>query len=187
MSKIKVTELGLDGVKTIEPMVFSDNRGSNFESYSIKDMQDIGINFNFCLDYQAYNKEKNTLRGIHFQNYPKTQAKLVRVLSGAIMDYVIDLRKDSPTYKKWVCCELSADNHKQIVIPVGFGHAFVTLAESTCVLYKFDDYYDGPSCRTIRWDDPEIGIKWERADYIMSDKDKNAPYLRDCDICFMED
>ena len=184
MGKLKVTEFELEGVKIVEPVVYSDNRGNCFESYSAKDMKEAGIEYDFCLDYQAFNKEKNTLRGIHFQNFPKAQAKLVRVLSGSIMDYVVDLRCDSPTYKKWICCELSAENHKQIVIPVGFGHAFVTLADNTSVLYKFDDYYDGPSCRTIRWDDADLGIDWHGDNFIMSDKDRNAAGLNDCDICF---
>ncbi len=187
MSNIRITELGLEGVKLAEPIVYGDNRGYSFESCSIKDMKAVGINYDFCLDYQAYNKDKNTLRGIHFQAYPKTQTKLVRVLTGSIMDYVIDLRKGSPTYKKWVCCELSENNHKQIIIPVGFGHAFVTLEDDTRVLYKFDDYYDGPSCRTIRWNDPDLNIDWGGTDFIMSEKDANAPYLNDCDIRFTED
>lgn len=184
MAKLKITDLGLDGVKIIEPKVFNDNRGCSFESYSIKDFEEIGIKYNFVLDYQAVNMKKNTLRGIHFQNNPHPQTKLVRVLNGKILDYVVDLRKNSPTFKKWVCHTLSSDNYKQILIPNGFGHAFMTLEDNTSVQYKFDDYYDGNLVRTINWNDPDIGIKWESCDMIMSQGDMNAVYLKDSDVNF---
>ncbi len=102
MAKWKVTELELEGIKILEPKVFPDNRGCSFESYSIRDLQEIGINNSFVMDYQAVNLKKNTLRGIHFQINPKPQTKLVRVLCGAVLDVAVDLRKDSPTFKKWV-------------------------------------------------------------------------------------
>ena len=183
---MKVTELEIKGVKIIEPDVFPDNRGSSWESYSEKKMKEVGIDFDFVLDYQAVNLKKHTLRGIHFQNNPHPQTKLVRVLSGKIYDVVVDLRKDSPTYKKWICHELSAENHEQILIPNGCGHAFLTLEDNTSVLYKFDDYYDGSLVRTIRWDDSEIAIDWlvEDKDIIMSNGDKNAVCLCDSDVNF---
>ena len=184
MVKINVTELELLGVKIIEPKVFTDIRGYSAEMYSVKDMKDAGIDFNFVLDYQAHNEKKYTLRGIHFQNNPHPQTKLVRVLHGAIMDFVVDLRKDSPTFMKWVSHELTAQNYKQILIPNGFGHAFYTLEDDTDVLYKFDDYYDGSLVRTIRWNDPEINIKWGKEDFIMSDGDRNACSLAESDVNF---
>ncbi len=184
MGKLKITELKLPGVKIIEPTVFSDNRGNSCETYSVKDMKSAGIPMDFVLDYQAYNMKKGTLRGIHFQNNPHPQTKLVRVLSGAIMDFVVDLRKDSPFYKQWIMHELTADNHKQILIPSGCGHAFFTAENDTRVLYKFDDYYNSELVRTIRWNDPEIAIKWGSNDFIMSAGDRNAPTLAESDVNF---
>lgn len=184
MSKLKVTELELEGVKIIEPKVFPDNRGCSFESYGIEDFHNIGIMNTFVLDYQAVNLRKNTLRGIHCQNNPHAQVKLVRALSGAILDVAVDLRKDSPTYKKWVKHILSADNHQQLFIPRGFGHGFLTLEDNTSVLYKFDDYYHGESGQTIRWNDPELAIDWGIEAPIMSEKDAAAGLLCDSMINF---
>lgn len=184
MGKITVTELGLPGVKIIEPAVFGDVRGHSFETCSARDLKEAGIPHGFVLDYQAYNARKGTLRGIHLQNNPHPQTKLVRVLHGAIRDFAVDLRRDSPTFGQWVSEELSADNRRQILVPNGFGHAFVTLEDDTCVLYKFDDYYDGSLVRTVRWDDPKIAIDWGAGDFIMSDGDRMAPYLRESDVNF---
>lgn len=184
MKKIKVTELEIDGVKIIEPEVYIDNRGFSGEMYSVSDFNEIGINYNFVVDYQAHNLKKSTFRGIHFQVNPHSQTKLVRVLNGSINDYVIDLRKSSPTYKKWVCLTLSAENKKQILIPKGCGHAFVTLEDNTSVLYKFDNYYNADSSRVIRWNDPELSIDWGNEKLIMSEKDENAAYLKENDLNF---
>lgn len=184
MRKINVTELELKGVKIIEPTVFKDNRGYSCEVFSVQDLKSFDINFDFVLDYQAYNKEKGTLRGIHFQNNPHPQTKLVRVLHGAILDFVVDLRKDSPTFRHWLSHELSAENMKQILIPNGFGHAFITLENDTSVLYKFDDYYDGKLVRTIRWNDPDINIDWGGSNFVMSDGDRNAVGLKESDVNF---
>lgn len=184
MGQLTVTELKLKGVKIIEPKIFPDNRGYSGETFSVKDMKTAGIEFDFVLDYQAFNAKKNTLRGIHFQNNPHPQTKLVRVLHGAILDVVVDLRKDSPTFKKWVSHVISAENQKQILIPNGFGHAFVTLEDDTSVLYKFDDYYDGKLVRTIRWNDPEINIDWGEGEFIMSSGDATAVSLAESDVNF---
>ena len=184
MGQLTVTELKLKGVKIIEPKIFPDNRGYSGETFSVKDMKTAGIEFDFVLYYQAFNAKKNTLRGIHFQNNPHPQTKLVRVLHGAILDVVVDLRKDSPTFKKWVSHVISAENQKQILIPNGFGHAFVTLEDDTSVLYKFDDYYDGKLVRTIRWNDPEINIDWGEGEFIMSSGDATAVSLAESDVNF---
>ena len=184
MANLKITKLELHGVCIIEPTVFYDNRGYSCETCSTRDLRNAGIPFDFVLDYEAYNAQKGTLRGIHFQNNPHPQTKLVRVLHGSILDFVVDLRKDSPTYKKWLKHEISADNHKQILIPNGFGHAFVTLEDDTRVLYKFADYYNGSFVRTVRWNDPEIGIEWGGNNFIMSEGDRNAVSLCDSDINF---
>lgn len=181
---MEVKELELAGVKIIEPKVFIDNRGYSYESFSDKDLFKNGIQQSFVLDYEAMNLKKNTIRGIHFQNNPHPQAKLVRVLSGEIYDVVIDLRKDSPTYKQWIAHTLSAENKKQILVPNGFGHAFLTKTDNTVVLYKFDDYYDGSLVRTIRWNDPEIGIQWGCDNPVLSKGDESAVFLCESDVNF---
>lgn len=181
---MKVTELELEGVKIIEPKAFADNRGYSFESFSKKDMDANGINYNFVLDYEAMNLKTGTLRGIHFQNNPHPQTKLVRVLQGEIMDVVVDLRKDSPTFMQWIAHTISAENQKQLLIPNGFGHAFLTKADNTVVLYKFDDFYDGSLVRTIRWNDPEIGIDWGIETPILSSGDATAVCLAESDVNF---
>ncbi len=181
---MKITELELEGAMIIEPKVFIDNRGFSSETFSKKTVKENGINFDFVLDYEAMNLKKNTIRGIHFQNNPHAQTKLVRVLCGEIYDIIVDLRKDSPTFKKWIGHVISAENRKQILIPNGFGHAFITLTDNTSVLYKFDDYYDSKLVRTIKWNDPEIGIDWKCDAPIISVSDANAPLLKESDVNF---
>ncbi len=179
-----ITELELDGAKIIEPKIFSDNRGHSYESYSYKLYKENGLNYDFVLDYESVNLKKNTLRGIHFQNNPHPQTKLVRVLSGKIFDVIVDLRKDSPTFKKWSGNVISAENKKQILIPNGFGHAFLTLEDNTTVLYKFDDYYDNSLSRAIIWNDPDIAINWGEISPILSTSDANAVLLSESDLNF---
>ena len=179
-----VTDLSLPGVKLLEPQIFTDNRGYSTETFSQKTMESLGVSYSFVLDYVAMNLQEGTIRGIHFQNNPHPQTKLVRVLKGAIMDVVVDLRKGSPTYKQWITQTLSAENHKQILIPNGCGHAFLTKEDDTVVLYKFDDYYNGEFVRAIRWNDPEINIHWGTGDPILSNSDRQASLLRDSDVNF---
>lgn len=186
MGDVKIIELGLPGVKLLEPVIFPDNRGYSGEMYTKKVYEKAGITDCFVVDYEAYNAKKHTLRGIHAQVSPHMQTKLVRVLSGSILDVVVDLRENSPTYKKWISVELSERNHRQIVIPKGYGHAFLTLEDDTSVIYKFDDYYDGNLVRTVRWNDPELGIEWGVTEPIMSDSDRNAPMLKDSEVDFVE-
>ncbi len=182
MGKLKITELEICGLKVIEPKYYEDSRGSSAETYSVKDLKECGIEQEFVLEYQSYSAHKNTLRGIHFQNNPHSQAKLVRVISGGILDVIVDLRKSSPTYKKWVSLTISAENRKQILIPKGFGHAFVALEDNTTVLYKLDDYYYPETARTILWNDPELAIKWGVENPLISEKDASAPKLCESDI-----
>ncbi len=177
-----VTELALPGVKLIETTYFDDNRGYSTEAYDDKTLLDFGISTKFVVDYECYNRNAKTIRGIHFQNNPHPQVKLVRVLHGAVRDFIVDLRKDSPTFKRWICQEVSATNRKQLYLPSGFGHAYVTLEPGTVVLYKFDDYYDRELVRAIRWNDPDIGIQWGIAEPILSPSDAKAPFLRDSDV-----
>lgn len=154
------------------------------ESWSQKTMADNGLNVNFVQDNQSYTARKGTLRGIHFQQYPMAQTKLVRVTRGAVMDVAVDLRKDSPTYRQWVAVELSAENKKQLLIPQGFGHAFLTLTDDVEFVYKCDNFYSKEHDRNIRFDDPELGVEWGIADPILSEKDAAAPFLKDSDCNF---
>ena len=176
----------LNDVKIIEPHIFTDNRGWFFESYNKEKMKDFGIDVEFIQDNHSLSIPKNTIRGIHFQNNPYAQSKLIRCTKGRIMDYAIDLRKGSSTYLKWVGVELSEKNKKQIFIPKGFGHIFITLEDNCEVQYKVDNIYSKENERSIRYDDPEIGIPWPKdLTPILSEKDANAPLMKDSDCNFI--
>ncbi len=179
---MKITQLELEGAKIIEPTYFDDNRGYSAETHNEKTLSENGITTKFILDYQCLNLSKGTLRGIHFQNNPHPQAKLVRVLVGEIYDVIVDLRKNSPTYKQWIGHIISAQNRKQIYIPSGYGHAFLTNADNTVVLYKFDDYYNRDLVRAIRWNDPDIAIEWNVNNPVISQNDISAPFLKNSDV-----
>ena len=178
---MNVIETKLPGVCIIEPQVFGDHRGWFMESWSQRKMEDNGLNAVFVQDNQSFTAKKGTLRGIHFQQYPMSQAKLVRVVRGAVMDVAVDLRKDSPTYKQWISVELSAENKRQLFIPQGFGHAFLTLTDEVEFVYKCDNLYSRELERSIRYDDPEIGIEWGIDGPVLSDKDAAATFLKDSD------
>lgn len=179
---MKVTELALPGVKLIETTYFDDNRGYSTEAYNDRSLLQYGIAARFVVDYECYNRDAGTIRGIHFQNNPHPQVKLVRVLRGAVRDIIVDLRYGSPTFKSWICQDVSAKNRKQLYLPSGFGHAYITLEPETVVLYKFDDYYDRSLVRAIRWNDPDIAIDWGVKEPILSASDSNAPFLYDSDV-----
>lgn len=181
---MNVIKTEIDDVVIIEPKVFGDKRGYFFESYSLKKMQEHGLDYNFVQDNQSFSANKGTLRGIHFQNGDAAQAKLVRVCSGAVLDVAVDLRKGSPTYKKWIAVELSAENKRQLLIPRGFGHGFVTLTDNVEFLYKADNYYNAEQDRSILWCDEEIGIDWQVKNPIVSEKDAAAPKLSESDVNF---
>ena len=174
---MKVTETKLEGVYIIEPQVFGDARGWFMETYSKKKMPQIDCDF--VQDNHSYSAMKGTLRGIHFQTPPMAQAKLLRCSRGALMDYAVDIRPDSKTYKQWICVELSAENKKQIFIPRGFGHAFISLTDDTELLYKADNYYSPEHDRSILWSDPELAIDWGIDNPIVSEKDRSALLLRE--------
>lgn len=182
---MKVTELELNGAYTIEPQYYEDNRGYFVESYSKKTLSQHKINIDFVQDNESFTATKNTIRGIHFQNNPTAQTKLVRCTQGKIMDCLVDLRKDSSTYKKWLLIELSEENKKQILIPQGFGHGFLTLTDNCKLEYKVDNFYDSSTDRSIAWNDPELNIDWGITNnVILSKKDELAPMLKDSDINF---
>lgn len=184
MATLKVTELKIEGVKIIEPTYFDDFRGYYCETYSSRTMKEVGLEPLFIQDNHSLSLKKGTIRGIHFQNNPKPQLKLVRCTRGRVMDYAVDLRKDSPTFKKWVAVELTAENHKQIWIPSGFGHAFITLEDNCEVQYKVNEWYYSEYDRAIAFNDPEIGIDWGTDKLVYSEKDTRAPLLKDSDVNF---
>jgi dTDP-4-dehydrorhamnose reductase/dTDP-4-dehydrorhamnose 3,5-epimerase len=181
---MKVTKTEIEGLCIIEPQVFGDHRGWFTETWSKSKFLEAGFDFDFVQDNQSYSAQKGTLRGLHFQTNPKSQTKLLRCTRGEILDVAVDLRRGSPTYKKWVSVELTAENKKQFLIPKGFAHGFVTLTSDVEVQYKVDEDY-APECdRSVRFDDPEIGVDWGVKDPILSQKDLSAPLLKDSDANF---
>lgn len=182
---MKRIETGLPGVVIVEPQVFGDYRGYFMETYSTRAFEEIGITCTFVQDNQSFTARKGTLRGIHFQNAPMAQAKLVRVTRGAVLDVAVDLRKGSPTYRQWVAAELSEENKRMLFIPRGFGHGFVTLTDDVEFCYKVDNLYSRECDRGIRFNDPEIGVDWGVSDPILSAKDTGSPMLADSDCNFV--
>lgn len=176
---MKVTKTKLDGVVILEPQVFGDNRGFFMESWSKRKMEEAGLFYDFVQDNHSSSTVKGTLRGIHFQKGEWCQAKLVRCTRGAVLDVAVDLRKNSPTYKQWEGIELSEENKKQLLIPKGFGHGFITLTDYVEFMYKADNYYDPQADAGIRWNDPTIGVDWGVTDPILSEKDKKNPWFAD--------
>lgn len=181
---MKITKTKLDGVLIIEPDVFGDNRGFFMESWNKKKMEEAGLFYDFVQDNHSKSTVKGTLRGIHFQKGDKAQAKLVRCVKGIVFDVAVDLRKNSPTFKQWVGVELNAENKKQLLIPRGFGHGFVTLTDDVEFLYKADNYYAPEADAGIRWNDPDIGVEWGVENPILSEKDKTNLFLKDCKELF---
>ena len=179
-------ETRIPGVFIIEPQVIGDYRGYFMETWSKEAFFQLDIKAEFVQDNQSFTARKGTLRGIHFQNEPMAQAKLVRVTRGAVLDVAVDLRKGSPSYLKWEAVELSADNKRMFFIPRGFGHGFLTLTDDVEFLYKVDNQYSKRDDRSIRFDDPAIGIKWGEANAdLLSPKDIAAPLLKDSDCNFI--
>lgn len=181
---MEVINLELKGLKLIKPQVFGDHRGYFVETYSSQTLEKFGITNQFVQDNQSKTSLAGTIRGIHFQKNPKPQTKLLRCTVGAILDVAIDLRKSSPTYKKWVAVELNEDNQHQLFIPSGFGHAFLTLKDNCIVEYKVDAFYSHEHDRSIAWNDPDINVEWGIDNPILSQKDKDAPKLCDSDVDF---
>lgn len=168
----------LEGVYILIPEVFGDHRGFFMESWSRRTMEKAGLFYDFVQDNHSLSTVKGTLRGIHFQKGDKAQAKLVRCVRGAVLDVAVDLRHDSPTYKQWIGVELSEENKKQLLIPRGFGHGFVTLTDHVEFLYKADNYYAPEADGGIRWNDPDIGVDWGIDQPVLSEKDTKNPFLK---------
>jgi len=182
---MKRIDTKLEGVYIVEPVVHGDHRGYFMETYSTKTFADIGIDAVFVQDNQSFTAQKGTLRGIHFQNAPMAQAKLVRVTKGAVLDVAVDLRKGSPTYKQWIGVELSAENKRMIFIPRGFGHGFLTLTDDVEFCYKVDNLYSRECDRGIRFNDPEIDVEWGVKEPVLSAKDMCSPMLADSDCNYI--
>lgn len=181
---MKVIDTKLDGVKIIEPKVFKDNRGFFTESYNLKKFQAYDLAYDFVQDNHSLSIDKHVIRGLHYQLNPKAQTKLVRVITGAIYDVVVDIQKDSPTFGEWIGITLSAENYRMLLVPKGFAHGFCTLAENTHVGYKVDEFYSQKHDKGILWNDPTLAIKWPTSEPILSDKDAKQPLLIDAEINF---
>lgn len=176
---MNIIETEVLDVYVLEPDVFGDNRGWFMESWSKKKMEEAGLFYDFVQDNQSFSSVKGTIRGLHFQKGENSQAKLVRCTKGAVLDVAVDIRKNSPTYKKWVAVELSSVNKRQLMIPRGFAHGFLTLTDEVEFLYKADNFYNFESEGSIRWNDPKIGIDWNIDNPIVSEKDSKAPVFDD--------
>lgn len=181
---MEVRPLGLDGVFEIIPRKFGDDRGFFSETFKVKALAEAGIDLNFIQDNHSYSAAKGVVRGLHYQLPPFAQDKLVRVIRGAILDVAVDIRKNSPTFGKWISLEVSAEKWNQILVPKGFAHGFMTLMENTEVIYKVTDYYSPEHDRSIRFDDPAIGIDWPlpSSGVQLSDKDQKAPLFADAEV-----
>lgn len=176
-----IDRTALDGVLILTPARFGDARGFFSESWNKRTLAEHGICLDFVQDNHSLSAAVGTVRGLHFQEPPHAQAKLVRCGRGALLDIAVDIRVGSPTFGHHVAVELSAENGKQLLVPVGFAHGFVTLQENTEISYKCTDYY-APECdRALAHDDPDLAIDWgtQPLDRVLSDKDKSAPHLRD--------
>lgn len=182
---MNIIKTDLLDVYIIEPRVFGDNRGWFMEPWSSRKMEEAGLYYNFVQDNHSFSAQKGTLRGLHFQKGADAQAKLVRCSNGSVLDVAVDLRKGSPTYLGWLAVELSAENKRQLLIPRGFAHAFLTLTDDVEFLYKADNYYSIEADRNIIWNDKEINIDWGIDNPILSAKDAKAPKLCESDVDFV--
>ena len=179
----------IEDVYIIESDCYGDNRGWFMETYNEKKFHEMGIKNVFVQDNMSYSAQKGTLRGLHYQRDPYSQAKLVRCTKGTVIDVAVDIRKGSPTYGKYVACELSESNKRMFFIPKGMAHGFLTLTDEVEFQYKCDNLYNKESEGSIRYDDPTIDINWgillNGIEPILSEKDKNAPMLINCNANFI--
>lgn len=183
---MNILDTKINEVFVVEPKIIGDHRGWFSETYNHAQFGEKVIDINFVQDNHSFSALKGTLRGLHYQTKPKAQAKLVRCTRGAIFDVAVDIRKDSPTYGKWIGIELSAENKKQLFIPKGFAHGFITLTDDVEVQYKVDELYSLENDRGILWNDPDISIEWPLdIKPILSAKDENAPLLKNAENNFI--
>jgi len=177
---MKVTDLKIPGLKLIEPDVHRDVRGYFAETYNEARYRAAGITAGFVQDNESFS-QRGVIRGLHWQAQPHTQAKLVRVIRGAVWDVAVDMRKGSPTFGQWESVVLSGENALQFFVPRGFAHGFVVLEDNTLFSYKCDNLYNPASERGLAWDDPTVAVKWPDpgVPYVFSEKDKKNPRLAD--------
>tara|TARA_B100000927_G_scaffold289506_1_gene286260 strand:- start:1653 stop:2204 length:552 start_codon:yes stop_codon:yes gene_type:complete len=178
---MEIYSLEIPEVKVIKPKKNIDNRGYFSEVYSNKSMKENGVDLNFLQDNQSLSVDINVVRGLHYQAEPFAQDKLLRCLTGSLLDVAVDLRKDSPTFGKHIKKVISAENFEQILVPIGFAHGFVTLEENTTVLYKVTNFYSPKHDFGVFWNDPELGIDWgiDVSKAIVSEKDQKQPHFKD--------
>jgi dTDP-4-dehydrorhamnose 3,5-epimerase len=177
---LEIRPLGLDGVVVLVPKRHGDHRGFFSETYNKKAFSEAGIAVDFVQDNHSMSADEGTIRGLHFQTPPFAQAKLVRVIRGSILDVVVDVRRASPTFGKWVSAQITAAGGEQILVPVGFAHGICTLEPDTEVIYKVSEYYSLEHDKGVRWDDPAIGIQWPLTRKpVLSEKDLKHPLLHD--------
>ena len=180
---LEISQTKLEGVVLLTPKRHGDARGFFCETWNKARMAEAGLDYDFVQDNQSLSSDVGTVRGLHYQSPPHAQAKLVRCGRGALFDVAVDLRKGSPTYGKWVGAELSFENGRQIWVPEGFAHGFVTLQPDTEIIYKCTNYYNAEADGGLRWD--SCGIDWPlQGDPVLSDKDTTAPALADFDSPF---
>ena len=189
---MRVLEAKLKDVKIIEPDIFGDHRGFFTESYSEEKYKKLGIDFNFVQDNHSLSVEAGVVRGLHFQRGNAAQTKLIRVVTGAVLDVIVDMRKGSPTYGQWESFILSEHNRRQLLVPRGFAHGFATLTPNVNFMYKCDNYYNAEADAGIAFDDKELGIDWQidLSKAITSEKDAKHPtfneYEADNDFVYGE-
>ena len=184
---MNIIKTGIEGPIIIEPRIFGDNRGYFFESFNSREFAEkTGLNINFVQDNESKSRY-GVLRGLHFQLPPYTQSKLVRVVKGRVLDVAVDIRKGSPTYGKYVSCEMTEENHRQFFVPKGFAHGFCVLSEEAVFQYKCDEFYHPEAEGAIAWNDPEIAIQWPISsnEVILSEKDMHHPCLKDFESPFV--
>lgn len=170
---MKFIQTKLKGVYIIELELIKDERGFFSRSFCHKEFEKMGVDFTVVQSNISYNKKKGTLRGLHYQNYPYEEAKLVSCIRGAIYDVIVDLQHDSPTYCQWFAVELSAQSYKMLYVPKGFAHGFQTLENNTVVFYQMSEFYHPERARGVRWDDPVFEIRWPIERLIVSSKDQS--------------
>jgi dTDP-4-dehydrorhamnose 3,5-epimerase len=171
----RVLPTRLDGLVLLEPKVFNDPRGFMVETFSRDQWAEAGVDVEFVQQNHS-RSVKGTLRGIHFQTKPG-QAKLVRCARGTVLDVAVDLRRDSPTFGQWESHVLDDVKHRQLFLPVGFGHGFAVLSEEADFAYQLSSFYDGETEEGIAWDDPDIGVEWQVAEPLLSERDMTTPKL----------
>jgi dTDP-4-dehydrorhamnose 3,5-epimerase len=180
-------DLALDGLKLVTPKKHGDDRGFFSETHNASTWEKAGLHYNFVQDNHSLSRDVGTVRGLHFQSEPFAQDKLVRVVTGRILDVAVDIRKSSPTFGKHVAIELSRENWRQLFIPKGFAHGFITLEPNTEVLYKVTNFYSPAHDFGLAWDDPDLAIEWgiKTDQAYLSDKDRKWPRLTDLTETFV--